>query len=149
MPELAAVYFVGLVACLALTILYVFLRKRRRQTRAAETVQTNLRKADFYWSDSRDAVVKWNPEANELEATKSQKAIALTGSVLALLSWAGVFFLLIIMLSERFLARSRRERRLFGSQIAKNPSLSREQVLAELDQLEVCNASPAEAMTLG
>lgn len=149
MPELAAFYFAGLVACLALTILYVYLRIRRRNSDTAHVLQSNLQRAGLYWSDSQDAVVRWDPESNTLETQKSQKAVGLTGVLLALLSWAGVGFLLIIMLSERFFARSRRERRLFASRIAKEQGLSRPDVMAELDRLEVCNAAPSEVVSLG
>ena len=148
MPELAAAYFVGLFACLSLTILYVFLRSRRRQSTPANTLQMNLKKADLFWSDSRDSVVSWDKAANDAETKKSQKAIGLTGTMLSLLSWVGFLFLMIIMLSERFFARSRRERRLFSSELAKNSSLSSTQVLAELDRLEVRNAAPSEAFTV-
>ena len=149
MPELAAFYFAGLVACLALTILYVALRKRRRGTGRAQILQANLQRAGLFWSDSQDAVVRWDPEVNKGENEKSQKAVALTGVMLSLLSWAGVGFLLIVMLSERFFARSRRERRLFASRVATQEGLSRLDVLAELDRLEVCNASPSEVVSLG
>jgi hypothetical protein len=149
MPEFAAFYFTGLVACLALTILYVVLRRRRRESHTAHVLQANLQAAGYYWSDGRDAVVRWDKEANELETRKTQKAVGLTGTVLALLSWAGVGFLLIIMLSERFFARSRRERRLFTSRIATTPNLTRQEVQEELDRLEVCNAAPSEAVSLG
>lgn len=147
MPELATLYFAGLVACMALTILYVALRRRRRMTGAAQIVQSNLQRAGLYWSDSQDAVVRWDPEVNSKETEKTQKAVGLTGVLLSLMSWAGMGFLLIIMLSERFFARSRREIRLFSSRIATQEGLSRPDVLAELDRLEVCNASPSEAAT--
>ena len=147
MPELAAVYGIGFIFCLALTMVYVYLRSLRRTTDAAVTVQTNLRKVGLYWSDHQDAVVRYSAKANESETKKSQLAIGYTGMILSLLSWGGVVFLLIIMLSERFFARSRRERRLFGSVIAHDPNLPAVDVQRQLDELDVCNDSPAEAAT--
>ncbi len=144
MPELAAVYSLGFVLCLALTVVYVFLRDWRRHTPAVERLQTNLRKAGFYWNDSRDAVMRWENEASEAENKKSQVAIGYTGLILALLSWVGIVFLLIIMLSERFFARTRRERRLFSSSLTKQIQFSADQVQVELDQLDVFNDRPTE-----
>lgn len=144
MPELAAMYGLGFVCCLALTMLYVFLRDRRRKSHGAQLVQTNLKKIGLFWSDHRDSVVPLSPDVNQAEARKSQLAIGYTGLILSLLSWAGVFFLLIIMLSERFLARSRRERRLFGSELSKNANLTADQVRRDLDVLDIQNDNPSE-----
>ena len=145
MPELAAVYTVGFVACLALTMLYVFLRERRRQSHGAQQVQLNLAKAGLYWSDSADAIIALAPTSAIDERNRSKKAIGTTGLILSLLSWLGVFFLLIIMLSERFLARSRRELKLFNSELVHAPDLDATQVRRAIQDLDLLNDSPAEA----
>lgn len=145
MPELAAVYSVGFLVCLILTMIYVFLRERRRHSLGARNVQTNLAKLNLYWSDSADAVVPLTETSAEEEARRSQRTIGYTGLILSLLSWLGVFFLLVIMLSERFFARSRRERNLFGSDLAHNPSLDASEVRREMTNLDILNDSPAEA----
>lgn len=145
MPELAAVYGLGFIFCLVLTMLYVFLRQRRRHAPAVRTLQANLRKIGLYWSDHQDAVVKWDDDASLAEQKRSQMAIGYTGLILSLLSWGGAFFLLIIMLSERFFARSRRERRLFASDLTKRSDFSEIDVQKEIERLDVCNESPAEA----
>lgn len=145
MPELAAIYASGLLACLALTVVYVLLRRRRRHSDAAQTLQANLRKVNLYWSDNRDAVVPFISEAECKEDEKAQRAVTLTGALLSLLSWAGVAFLLLVMISERFLARSRRERKLFSSRLIHERSLSPSDVREELSRLDVMNASPAVA----
>lgn len=144
MPELAAVYGVGFVTCLTLTLVYVFLRDRRRHSRAATLLQANLQKAGYFWSDNRDSLVPYEKNANEAEAKKSQMAIGYTGLILSLLSWAGVVFLLIIMLSERFFARSRRERRLFTSDLTKRNDFTSDVVRFEISRLDILNDSPSE-----
>ncbi len=137
MPELAAAYSIGFVSCLILTIVYIYLRRRRRQSSAAQTLQGNLRKAGLFWSDESDTVAPWSSEAEATEARQSQKSVTYTGLILSLLSWAGVFFLLIIMLSERFFARSRRERRIFAFALATTPDLTDAQVQTELASLDL------------
>jgi hypothetical protein len=141
MPELAAAYALGFISCLALTMLYVFLRERRRNSHGAKIVQANLAKLQYFWSDSADAIVPLKTSSAEDETKRSQRTIGYTGLILSLMSWAGVFFLLIIMLSERFFARSRRERRLFGS---RTPSLTASDVRQEIDSLNILSESPAE-----
>lgn len=149
MPELAAFYGVGFVVCLALTMVYVFLRNWRRHSRAASTLQENLQKAGYFWSDHRDSLVPYQKDANEAEAKKSQVAIGYTGLILSLLSWAGVVFLLIIMLSERFFARSRREQRIFASDLTKRNDFTVDSVRTEIAQLDILNDSPSEASSGG
>lgn len=144
MPELAAVYALGFVACLALTILYVFLRERRRHSRGAQMIQANLAKLNLYWSDSADAIVPLTADSAIDETRRSQRTIGYLGLLLSLLSWIGVFFLLIIMVSERYLARSRRERHLFGSKLAREAQFDANVVRSELHDLDVLNDSPAE-----
>jgi hypothetical protein len=143
-PELAAAYTAGFVACLALTILYVFLRERRRHSDAAAIVQRNLAKLNLYWSDSNDAIVPLTASSAVDEAKRSQRTIGYTGLILSLLSWLGLLFLLMIMLSERFLARSRRERKLFTSPLSTDPSLDVQSARRLIDDLDLLNDSPAE-----
>ncbi len=145
MPELAAAYAVGFVACLALTLLYVFLRDRRRHSDGAKNVQTNLAKLGLFWSDSRDSIVPLTPTSADDESKRSQRTIGYTGLILSLLSWLGFVFLLVIMISERFLARSRRERNLFTSELVRSSSLDANEVRRAINHLDLMNESPAEA----
>ena len=142
MPELAAVYAVGFLACFALTLLYVFLRERRRHSHGAQCVQDNLAKLNLYWSDSADGIVPLSATSASDEAKKSQKTIGYMGLILSLLSWAGFFFLLLIMISERFLARSRRERHLFGSVLSHQANMDANEVRRIISDLDVMNDSP-------
>lgn len=144
MPELAAIYTVGFLACLTLTGLYVFMRERRRRSKGARTVQANLAKLGYYWSDSEDAIVSLTPSSAEDEALRSKKTIGYTGLILSLLSWLGAFFLLLVMVSEGFLARSRRERKLFTSSLAHETSLDASDVRRAIVELDLLNESPAE-----
>ena len=126
MPELAAMYAVGVLLSLGLTGLFVFLQARRSNGATARNVRANLRKAGLYWSENQDKILPWNEDAEAIDRKGSRTTILVTGVLLSLLSWAGLLFLGIVMLSYRFLARSRLEKRLFGSELARDPGLTAE-----------------------
>ena len=134
MPELAAMYSVGVLLSLGLTAVFVFLQARRANSKAAITVRSNLRKAGLYWSENQDKILPWNEEAEAHDRKGSRTTILVTGVLLSLLSWAGLVFLLVVMLSYRFLARSRLEKRIFGSELARNPDLTAESAQRMADE---------------
>lgn len=144
MPEIAAVYATGFVVCLALTLVYVFLRERRRHSAAAQRLQAHLALVGLFWSDSADSLIPLEPTSAEDESRRSQRTIGYTGLILSLFSWAAVFFLLTVMISERFLARSRREKRLFSSELVSASNLSAERVARLINELDARNAAPSE-----
>ncbi|MES2856968.1 MAG: hypothetical protein V4692_13960 [Bdellovibrionota bacterium] len=139
MPELAAIYFIGMISCLALSLLYVFLRTQRRRSEQIKLLQKNLHKAGFYWSENAETLKPWSHEnvmAIIEENKKSDRNTVLTGVLLSLLSWAGAFFLLVIMLSERFLAQSRKEKKILDSELTRR-DLDAQSVVAQLRNLEL------------
>ena len=124
MPELAAFFIVGATANLALTGLFAFLWKRRYTTGLYRELGLNLRKAGMYWSVNQERVVTGPTELEDADRARSLKMILLTGALLTLLSWAGLVFQLVIMLSYRYLSRSRLEKALVASPLALDPTLS-------------------------
>jgi hypothetical protein len=138
-PELAAAYFAGMIACLCLTAVYSFLRVRRRCQPALQLMQRNLRKAGYYWSENSESLVlhdEGTPRAQESEIKKSDRNAILIGVLFSLLSWGGTLFLMVVMVSERFLAQSRKERKLLNSDLAKT-DLTAADVKSKLGQLEI------------
>jgi len=135
-PELAAIYFMGLVVCLALSLLYVFLKERRRSSEEIKMIQSNLHKAGYYWSENAESVKPWNEDAVLEENRRSDRSTVMTGALLSLLSWAGVLFLLIIMVSDRYLAQSRKEKRMLASDLAQR-NLNSQDVSNKLKELEL------------
>ena len=128
MPELALVYLIGTFACGMLTTLFVFLWRKRRASPPFARISRNLRGAGYYWSENLDRIVEADEEVATLDAQTTQKTMILTGALLSLLSWAGAFFLFVIMISYRFLARSRMEKLLLASPLASEESLAPESV---------------------
>lgn len=128
MPELAAIFTLGAIANLGLTTLFVYLWKKRQSTGPFATLAENLLKAGLYWSDGREALISVGDGSKERDDRASVRNIILTGSLLTLLSWPGVLFHLVIMVSYRFLARSRLEKRLLASELARSRALSASRV---------------------
>ena len=88
----------------------------------------NLRKVGMYWSVNQERVVTGQAELEHADRARSFKMILLTGALLTLLSWAGLVFQLVIMLSYRYLSRSRLEKALVASPLALDPTLSSQEV---------------------
>lgn len=139
MPELAAIYILGVVVGYALTSLNIWIRNRHRRSTSFMTTQTNLRKADLYWSDNEDKIVEWNETREKEDADRGNRGFAIAGALISALSWAGVLFITIIIVSEHFLARSRRERALFASPIGARDNLSRGEVESLVGELNRAN----------
>ncbi|MEK7356305.1 MAG: hypothetical protein AAB250_07635 [Bdellovibrionota bacterium] len=128
MPELAAIYVLGVVVGYALTALNIGFRKRHRKSLAFRNVETNLRKADLYWSYDEDKIVEWSETRAKDDDAKGNRSFAIAGALISALSWVGVVFILILVASEHLLARSRRERALFASPLGLRENLSRGEV---------------------
>jgi hypothetical protein len=130
MPELAAMYLVGFIISVSLTFVYQALRRRRRKSVVNFNLQNNLRKAGLFWSEDQDKVIEWNQAQTEAELDSSERSHLIVGLLLSFLSWVGFFFLFILMISDRYLTRSRKEKALFASELALDPDLNVETVRA-------------------
>lgn len=124
MPELAAIYFSGIMFGLTTTFLFVLYTRRRRKGQAYLTLQANLKKVGLFWSDAQDRLVPWTTDAAEVEDRQSGRSMTVAGLLLSALSWPGAFFYLLIIYSVLVIARSRTEKRIFSSPLTKNSSLS-------------------------
>ena len=124
MPELAAIYALGLIFGLLETALFLFLWKRRRRGTEFSNVRANLAKANLYWSESRDRLGPPSPAEEADDMSTSLRTIGLTGALLSFLSWPGAFFFALVMVSYRFFARSRLEKRLFDSPLSRRADLA-------------------------
>lgn len=128
MPELAAMFLLGLLAELLLVALFAFLLERRRTSGPFAILRANLAKAGLFWSEHTEKIRAGTPRDELRDGKRSLQTILLTGGLLAGLSWLGVLFFAILMLSHRYLARSRLERELFASRLAREPDLTGDEV---------------------
>ena len=144
MPELAASYLVGFIFCALLACLFLFLASRRRRSLPFRQLQCNLGKVGLFWSENQDKLISLSSDLLEQDYKSLLSNLTLLGFMLCFLSWAGLFFLFIIMLSYRFLARSRLERALFASELAHSNSLSADNVRALLEAMQLTQGKPTE-----
>lgn len=124
MPELAAIYAVGILSSLILTMVALAGTHRRRSSQALVNLNTNLARIGLFWSDHRDDLVAWTASAEHDERRSLSRSLLISGTVLSTLSWVGLVFLSILFFSARFLARSRLERNLLSSELAHTPYLA-------------------------
>lgn len=137
MPELAAIYFAGVVVGLFCTIGFIYWNRQRRKGRSWRNLQANLNKVGLFWSDHRDRLLPWTPDVDLKEDGRSTRSLAVAGALLSALSWPGVLFYLLIIASIVFLARSRAERKIFSSPLVNDDDLDPEKVRATLSALEL------------
>lgn len=124
MPELAAMYTVGFVTELVVMVLFVLSHFRRLRRGPSAILRSNLTKVGVYWSEHTEKIVAGSTLDELHDRRSSLKTIVFTGTLLAFLSWLGALFFTILMLSHRHLARSRLERELFDSRLARDPNLT-------------------------
>jgi hypothetical protein len=139
MPELAAIYAVGVIVGYVLTALNIAIRNRHRSSAAFKSLEANLKKADLYWSYDEDKIVTWSESRVKEDAAKGNRGFAIAGALISALSWAGVLFILVIIVSEHYLARSRREKALFASPLALRENLNRSEVEGLVGDLNRAN----------
>lgn len=128
MPELAFVFFVGVLTNLTLTGLFVFLSRRRYETLPYATLRLNLQKVGLFWSENQERLVLGGRPQIEADRRSAIKTILIAGSLLTFFSWVGAIFQFVLMLSYQFFVRSRIERELLNSPLAKNSLLNEEQI---------------------
>lgn len=133
MPEIAAGYLIGLLLTAGLVALHIYLQTRKQNSLAMRYLQMNLKKINLFWSESESAIKDYTPGAEKIDAQKSIRSILVSGVGFIFLSWLGFLFQFIIMLSLRFLAVKRIERRLFASDLTEkelNPDTIQKFVLS-------------------
>lgn len=139
MPELAAIYLLGVFLGFVLTAANIGLRKRRRASREFRNVENNLKKAELFWSENEDRIVDWTETRAKDDVAKGNSGFAIAGALISALSWGGVIFLSILVLSEHVLARSRREKALFASALAASEDLDKDEVTRLVGELNRAN----------
>jgi predicted PurR-regulated permease PerM len=137
MPELAASYAVGFLASLILTAVFYFLWSSYQKRPEAIRLQENLKIVGVYWSDREDRIKPWNAEEFENDSRKGSRALLATAAGFSFLSWVGFVFILILMVSYRYLARSRFESRLFASALAREAKMTHEKVEDVLREIRI------------
>lgn len=124
LPELAAAYAIGICVNLLLALVFFTQQMRLYRNSAYLKIQKNLQKLGWRWNQIEARIEKnEGPEGLQLRQTNEIKKACQTYSLVSigavLLSWAGMFLLVLIWISVEKLAKSREEKCLFASRLAE------------------------------
>ena len=120
---IVGVWLASLIISLFVVSFNYHLTRKRLQSERLKTLNLNLAKIDMYWSNSLANFAPLTPDAVENDAAKTLRNTLLMG-LLGLASIVGLIFLLILVISLHFLARSRKELATFRSSLATDKNLS-------------------------
>lgn len=143
MPELVAMYSVGLVVSMIVGIIFGLKQRSKYHDPAIKHLQKNLRKIGFRWNELNLAVEKMpasfdeDPDLTEYKKARFTSILFTTAAVL--FSWLGCFFLILMWFSLKLLNKSRVEKALLASPLS-------EKELAAQEVKEVFERVQAEAL---
>ncbi|NUN04685.1 MAG: hypothetical protein HUU57_02885 [Bdellovibrio sp.] len=134
-PEMAASYIFGWIPSAIVTALHF--KKHRQKVASApyRQLQTNLQKVDLMWRESHSDLMPYSTGKETVDLRAYEKNLLLMGTFFLFLSWLGFFFNLLVLISVHSLAVSRKERKLFSSDLA-GKDLTAQQVRAILKECE-------------
>lgn len=96
-------------------------------------IQSNLKKINLFWSESESSVKSLTEDSERKDFEKAVKSILVSGIGFSFLSWLGFLLQLMVMVSLRFLAVRRIERKLFEGDISKK-ELSETEIKKYIEQ---------------
>lgn len=134
-PELAIAYVAGWGPSLAVSGLHFYLQRKRYESASYKMVQENLRHLNFSWSDTESSIQVWTEESTWKDRETSRRTIFMLAAFSFFLSWAGMFFHLIIIFSLHVFAVSRLEKAVFSSELSQR-ALSTSEIQAVLSDLK-------------
>jgi hypothetical protein len=119
------------LTCLILSTFVVsfnyHLTRKRLKSERLKTLNLNLGKVDMYWSNSLANFAPLTEDAIAMDASKTLRNTLLMG-LLGLASLIGLIFLITMVLSLHFLARTRKEIATFRSPLATDKNLNPSEV---------------------
>jgi len=127
LPELAAIYGVGMLPPLLVGVVQRVRALRKRKSKQFLQVQKNLRSVNLFWSAVEDNIKKYSEEQELKEARKESATFRVITISAIFLSWPGLFLLLVIFLSPS----SRLQKRVFESVLSEK-DLSAQEVRLHL-----------------
>ncbi|WII71434.1 hypothetical protein QJS83_13270 [Bdellovibrio sp. 22V] len=134
-PELAAAYVVGWIPSAIVTGLQVGLHRKKVKTPSYRLLQNNLQKVGLIWRESRSDIEPYSEGKEERDLHAYEKNLFLMGAGFLFLSWMGFLFNLIVLISVHSLAVSRKERKIFESDLTSK-DLGVDEVRAILKECE-------------
>ncbi len=134
-PELAVSYVVGWIPSLAVTALQYRYHKKRIQSPAFQQLQKNLAQVETYWSETQSGFLPLHPDSFQKDQESFKRSLWIMGAIFFFMSWLGFIFNLIVLLSIRWMAVPRLERKVFASTLCEK-QLPHKEVLEQLQELQ-------------
>lgn len=134
-PEMAVAYVAGLIPSTLVTGAHLLLFRKKVNSAPIQQLQRNLAEVSMYWSES-GACVRTLAEGNPTDDARIYlRGLKLLGLACFFLSWIGMFFHLIILVSLRYIAVPRIERAILSSRLAQR-RLSQGEVMEVLSEIQ-------------
>lgn len=134
-PEMAVAYVAGLIPSTLVSGAHLLLFKRRINSPPVRLLQNNLAEVGLYWSESSASIRECREGSAKRDEQLYLRGVKILGLGCFFLSWVGVFFHLLILLSLRYIAMPRLERALMRSSLATR-SLSAEETRRALIEIQ-------------
>lgn len=134
-PEMAASYIIGWIPSAIVTGLQFQRHRKKVASPPYRLLQANLHKVDLIWRESRSDVEPFSEGKEDHDLKSYEKNLLLMGTFFLFLSWLGFFFNLLVLISVHSLAVSRKERKLFSSDLTVQ-DLTADQVRQILKECE-------------
>lgn len=119
MPELAAGFAIGAALSLIASFLFAYFQLSKYRSLRYLNIQKNLAVIGFRWNDLEGRLEPDQPGANKREVSKARNTYIMFGAAATVLSWLGLFFLLLMWVSITKLVKNRLEIHIFDSVLAK------------------------------
>ncbi|MGZ3692155.1 MAG: hypothetical protein ACXVAX_11675 [Pseudobdellovibrio sp.] len=132
MPELAAAYSIGFLITLITSLIFTALQLKRYSSKAYLQLQKNLELIDLQWNDLNGSLQEPKEKQIESEIKKARHTYFIIAFIASILSWFGLFFLILMWVSVKKLIKNRLEVYLFTSSLAQS-DLTVEQVQAHYE----------------
>lgn len=118
MPELAFGYLIGFTLCTCLVGFHYHLQLKKINSKKMFFIQKNLSQVNFYWSETNAEIQTLTTDSVFIDNRNSLKTILIFGLACMVLSWLGLIFQFIILISIKSLAIKPIEKKLFLSDLA-------------------------------
>lgn len=140
MPEIVVIGTIGAAVVFILVNINLFFVHRSFQSEKFKTLNHNLFLVGQYWSLEQGRLIplagKTTEELIAKDHQKATRSAFLFGTFMIFLSWMGLLFFTIYVLSVHKLAKSRFEMRLFRSDLVKQKFQDAKSVETILSTLE-------------
>lgn len=128
-------YITCLLLCLGLMLWHTMFLHQQFRSQKLATLNANLQKIGMFWSNSDRNFASLTSNSIEDDKKRTLRSFWMIGFVLSLLSVLGLIILTAVVLSMRFLARTRRETAVFRSPLCVS-DMTVDEILAQIGELK-------------